>query len=309
MKQTERLNIEINKLRNNNGMDTSNTNKSTNDDVDDVNVADISHANAHDSNDVDPKGAELSPSEADLNDDSNKVKGSTSRTNRKSKLPLPLRSAESLRAELEADALVRNMKEQLGLEKLEHARQIKEHEVMIDKLRSENRQLIERHRFGGMEYDKAIKDVTTAVAAERREHEKETRDLRDKLAWYAENQDLLDKAEDEKSQLRRTLLSLRKELMRLKKAGIDSSDDAHMQALLDASDAGAGGDTSFSSNNNNLSATSGKRTRQYNRNPADIKRIKDLEKTVEDLQECLQKGILIVYRISSERQKYRNRWK
>ena len=176
------------------------------------------------------------------------------------------RSAAVLQQELEAAALVRNMKERLGEEKAAFALREKELKTTIEKLRGENRQLITEHRFGTAGDRRAMEDVAAAVAEERRGYAKEMSELRSKLAWYAENQDLLDKGEDEKKHLRETLLALRKELRRVKCGGGGGTDEDPDASLVTV----------------RARATTA-------RHPGDIKRIKELETTVKDLQDSLQK--------------------
>ncbi len=126
----------------------------------------------------------------------------------------PRRSGEVLRAELDADVTVRALRERVAIAESNAGAREKELQVSIDKLRRENRELIEASA-------RLRKQVLAEVAGDIQQQEtsrqrlvSEIEELKVRLVWYVENQELLEAGENVKESLRRQVGALKRELRR-----------------------------------------------------------------------------------------------
>jgi len=203
--------------------------------------------------------------------------------------PAVRRSAEALRQELDADATIRALKERLAMAEAGAGQREKDLQMTIDKLRKENRELaatsarVPSKVFSGADEDH------DALAVEVKRLEGEVTTLRGKLAWYAENQSLLAGLEKDKAEAQAAASALKREL---RKKGVDGRT---IEGIVRQAQAGSdssspteegGADSSMFS-----SATKGASARAHGsgRSQADIRKIKELEEAVSELQECLRK--------------------
>lgn len=177
-----------------------------------------------------------------------------------------------LRNELDTDATIRALRERVAVAESTAGIREKELQQTIEKLRVENRELIER--------SKSIRNQVMAELSAQQEnlvHEKkvamdELKELREKLIWYAENQELLEQIESEKQDLSGKLANI-KSCLRTK---YNFSLATINQMMLTTSSATDGptdnailNDTSLLDHDTSLGHMNKRR-----RSPADIKRIK-----------------------------------
>ena len=204
--------------------------------------------------------------------------------------PAVRRSAEALRQELDADATIRALKERLAMAEAGAGQREKDLQLTIDKLRKENRELaatsarVPSKVFGGADEDH------DALAVEVRRLEGEVTTLRSKLAWYAENQSLLEGLEKDKAEAQAAAAALKRELRR---KGVDGRT---IEGIVRQAQAGSdssspteegGADSSMFSSATKAGASA--RSHGSSRSQADIRKIKELEEAVSELQECLRK--------------------
>ena len=106
------------------------------------------------------------------------------------------KSADVLREELEKDALIRNLRERVAEAEAGAGVREKELQAAIERLRADNRQLtVELHRMSSSVFASEASAVA-AVEEDRRRCREELEACRAKLLWYAENQELIDKGND-----------------------------------------------------------------------------------------------------------------
>ena len=187
------------------------------------------------------------------------------------------KSVDQFRAELDADAAVRALRERLAIAEAGAGIREKELQLTIDKLRSDYRQLITENNY--LTNAKVSGSYTEQQVIDQlnRSHKEEIDQLHEKLAWYAENQQIIEDVVRVKVELNSTISLLKKEL---KKRGVSAND---MKQILETTAAANKDDTNNETTTTSTSKSSSKR------NPADIKKIKDLEKTIAELQESLLK--------------------
>jgi len=240
------------------------------------------------------------------------------------------KSAEALRAELDREGELRQQVIEVQAEA--NARE-KEFQLTINKLRADNKNLASQ--VGNIPLDIVTSEVavTRALEAERTKHDREVDSLNKKLAWYAENQELLDKSATELAELRALVTICKRELKNagtvewktIKQeasvargdvlldssafAAADAEEDAASDNELDCStsmlpmetvakgktkgrfgpSATGTGSASSDATGKKKGVSGGTSLMQMKRSPADIKRIKELEGALKDLQETIRK--------------------
>ena len=200
------------------------------------------------------------------------------------------KSADALRAELNADATIRALKERVAVAEAGAGAREKEMQLTIDKLRRDNRALaassaqVSEGIFSGQNSEKQ------ALDQQQKKHLDEVGDLRGKLAWYVENQVLIEDAMKQKADASAVAAVLKKELRR---RGMDNKAIAVLLSATSNTVSGYGRPIDQDLDNSMASATTANNTNRSHigggssRNPADIKKIKDLEASLAELQECL----------------------
>ena len=183
--------------------------------------------------------------------------------------------------------------------------------MTIEKLRKENRTLAAsavRMSEGAFSGSAGYQTEQREAEALRRAHAEEVRGLREKLAWSAENQQLLEAAEDVKAALRGAVEALKRELRKrgAPPAAISAClaranegvypNPSHAHGY--GEEAGEDGennpnllDVSLASNSTHRQTTASSRQPgaglnkpKYARHPGDVKKIMELEATLADLQ-------------------------
>jgi hypothetical protein len=196
------------------------------------------------------------------------------------------RSAETLREELDKDAHIFSLKEQLA--QAESGKGVREKELQqtIERLRNDNRDLQAKAQQSAQSLLNIQKEDAEQHMIEMKGLKDEINGLKAKLVWYAENQSLIDTVESDNKLNQNIVNVLKKEL---KKKGMDmrsinalclaAQDLPNLAAHLDDDS-----DVSLLS-----SVTPGTGKVSNKRSASDIKRIKELEEVVRDLQDSLHK--------------------
>lgn len=140
------------------------------------------------------------------------------------------KSADALRAELTMEATARALRSELELNEAMFKDREKELKGTIEKLRAENKELIDSASKAAMSAIAQSSAAQTEGEVVRKKMEGELQGLRSRLNWYIENQELLEHAEQEKQKLRTAVSSLKQELVN---AGYDTRTVAAL-ALMDA---------------------------------------------------------------------------
>ena len=184
--------------------------------------------------------------------------------------------------------------------------------MTIEKLRKENRTLAAsavRMSEGAFSGSAGYQTEQREAEALRKAHAEEVRGLREKLAWYAENQQLLEAAEDVKVALRGAVEALKRELRKrgappaaisacLARAneGVYPSpahgygndemgeDSENHPNLLDVSLASTSTHRQTATSRQPGGSSAGVNKPKYARHPGDVKKIMELEATLADLQ-------------------------
>jgi protein QN1 len=193
-------------------------------------------------------------------------------------------AAQDLRSRLDADKALRAAQQQLLDLRVDHAARVATLKAELDAARAATQVAAAP---GSTAAAAAPRDAQDAVAALRRElaearaeHQGEAKALRSKLAWYVENQELLS-ANDQ------TIQTLRARVRELESGGDgaagsgadnheehrhahDAKENGHRTPNAKASPPGGGGRPRASL-------------------PGDLKRIRELERTVKELEEALRK--------------------
>jgi hypothetical protein len=212
------------------------------------------------------------------------------------------RSAETLREELDAAAAIFNLKEQLAQAESGSGVREKELQKTIERLRQDLRD-VQAENAGN-----SAKTVA-ALSAEKAEQEsrasglmQEISNLKKKLVWYAENQALIDEVEKGNAEMRAVEAALRKELRRrgmdtpqiqaLCTLAMDHRGRAEPPSLASPSD--YGDEDSIMSGFGSRATTSRRggnssNTGSGHRSQTDVRRIKELESLVEELQDSLRR--------------------
>jgi len=201
------------------------------------------------------------------------------------------RSADMFREELNKDAAIFALKERLGEAESRMGHREKELQKTIDRLRKDNQELARdassantKALHGHMD---VLKDKEKRVEA----LQEQNQGLRSKLEWYAENQTLIEASERDRKELRLQIAALLKEL---RKRGMDKTS---VHTLMSTASSPSSKHTTPDKANNgdsddenlaDTTAISGS-ARSSRRAHADVKKIKELEETVIDLQDSLRK--------------------
>ena len=202
------------------------------------------------------------------------------------------RSADVLREELNKDSAIFALKERLGEAESRMGHREKELQKTIDRLRRDNQELAgeassanKKTLHGHMD---ALKDKEKQVDA----LQEQNQGLRSKLEWYAENQTLIEVSEKDRKELRYQVTALQKELRRrgMEKTAVQTllSAACNSPSSKHTTPEKAGAGDSDDENLADTTAVSGS-ARSSRRAHADVKKIKELEETVFDLQESLRK--------------------
>lgn len=180
------------------------------------------------------------------------------------------KSADALRAELNTDATIRALRERLAIAESGAGMREKELQTTIDKLRADYRQLATESAFISRNVTAYQAGEQQTIDDERKKHSEEINELRSKLAWYAENQELIENSENTIVDLKASVATLKTEL---KRRGVDSKT---INALLDPSrNKSQADDEKEADADISMFSTTGKTNAgKTTRNPADIKKIK-----------------------------------
>jgi hypothetical protein len=196
------------------------------------------------------------------------------------------KSADILRAELSNDAQIRMLRERLAVAESGAGLREKDLQLTIIKLREENRNLLTQSNY--MRNSVSNQNETNSIhhEIELKKYDNQIQELKTKLAWYAENQELIDDADKGKSLLHSTINLLKTELRRrgmnerlivnLIEGNHSDFMQQHKLNYIDEIELDTTTTTTTSRSTNK-------------RSPSDIKKIKELEKTIIDLQDSLRK--------------------
>lgn len=143
---------------------------------------------------------------------------------------LPQKTAEVLRAELQHDATVRQLKERLAEAEAGSGQRERAMQATIEKLRKENRELAALAAASAAGAHNGNKGNTGGrgdsdflhMQSDNSTLQAEVSQLKSKLSWYIQNQKLIDTAEEERQQWQAVAAALQKEL--LGKKGVDRRD-------------------------------------------------------------------------------------
>ena len=132
-------------------------------------------------------------------------------------IPTSKKTSEALRMELQMDSTIRALKEQLAEAQGGLGDRERDLQVVIEKLRKENGELaaattaanaaLANHRMSAQEND------YLQLQTENRTYVDEISHLKRKLAWFAQNQKLLDASDEESRASRAAVTALRRELL------------------------------------------------------------------------------------------------
>ena len=200
------------------------------------------------------------------------------------------KSADALRAELEIDGTIRALRERLGDAEAGAGVREKELTITIEKLRADYRQLVTEMNNKNnnskqlqVQKEHTIEDIKAV-------HQSEVKELKTKLAWFSENQELIEQSESARNMLNEKVNLLKKELRR---RGMDLKAINALLAVADPHNTVSDVHDHVESSNNVTSGsgniTGSSKAKYGSRNPGDIKKIKELEKTISELQESILK--------------------
>jgi len=128
-------------------------------------------------------------------------------------IPTSKKTAETLRMELQMDATIRALKEQLREAESGMGERERDLQVTIEKLRRDNRELaaiaanVNLQQIQPQDSDYLQLQTENSVARE------EIASLKQRVEWYVQNQELLDSAEEENQRYRQVIAALKKELV------------------------------------------------------------------------------------------------
>jgi hypothetical protein len=214
------------------------------------------------------------------------------------------KSAETLRAELDKDSFIRSLRERAAIAEAGAGVREKEMQQTIEKLRKTNRQLAATSvnmTVNALEGNNAeeMKELNLV----HRKYSDEINSLKEKLAWYAENQQLLEESENNKEALKTVIHILKTEL---KKKGVSTDKIQYLTLSVPGINLGSlaecigmdYGEGSQDSDRGDISkgdisvspnSKIAVQKPKYQRNPGDVKKIKELEILLIDLQESIRK--------------------
>ncbi len=122
------------------------------------------------------------------------------------------RSSQLLQKELDYDSTIRNLKDKFFEEKKEYVSNIKEMQLTIEKLRKENKDLASSLTNMPFNNNNLLLLENEKFNLEKKKLTEEVLLLRNKLQWFAENQELIDDANSEKIELKKTINELKSQL-------------------------------------------------------------------------------------------------
>ena len=182
------------------------------------------------------------------------------------------------------------MRERLGDAEAGAGVREKELTITIEKLRADYRQLVTEMNNKNnnskqlqVQKEHTIEDIKAV-------HQSEVKELKTKLAWFSENQELIEQSESARNMLNEKVNLLKKELRR---RGMDLKAINTLLAVADPHNTVSDAHDHVESSNNVTSGsgniTGSSKAKYGSRNPGDIKKIKELEKTISELQESILK--------------------
>jgi hypothetical protein len=128
-------------------------------------------------------------------------------------IPTSKKTAETLRMELQMDATIRSLKEQLREAESGMGERERDLQVTIEKLRRDNRELaaiaanVNLQQIQPQDSDYLQLQTENSVCRE------EISALKQRVEWYVQNQKLLDSADEETHQYRQVVFALKRELV------------------------------------------------------------------------------------------------
>ena len=210
------------------------------------------------------------------------------------------RSAETLREELDTAATIFNLKEQLAAAESHRGMREKELEKTIERLRSDVRDMQAEQAGTTAKNMAALNAEKTEQESKARGLEAEIASLKRKLVWYAENQALIDDSERQVAELSSVQAALKRELRKrgmetfqiqaLVSLALDHQGNTEPPSLSPSDYYEDSMMSGFASRTESrIGAGRGGGKQQQHRSNADIKRIKELEGVVEELQDSLRR--------------------
>ena len=194
------------------------------------------------------------------------------------------KTADTIRMELQMDATIRSLKDQLKeAESGMHERE-RDLQVTIEKLRKQNRELAAAAANVDLQKIQPQDSDFLQLQTENNVFREKVAYLQERIEWYGENQKLLDRAEEETQQYRQAIAALKRELVQQGYEGraVDRIISAHRVTQM--SDTGV--EESPNSNSSAMDrsgwqgpASSNKTPTKGGRSAADIKKIKYVPKT------------------------------
>lgn len=181
----------------------------------------------------------------------------------------------ALEARLHAEAYALSLQEQLDAARIAH--QEKENELKLDLDRVKKAKVDLECKYGGIDLRKIqeesqqLKNQQAEMHRRKKEYEHSMAAIQKKLDWYVENQRLLDEQDAELRTLKDERTRLTAEIQVLR-----SKSEQHRRKSL-------GNVTPIAS------PLKGSARQAYNRSPADIRRIQELESRLNDLEEAMRR--------------------
>lgn len=194
------------------------------------------------------------------------------------------KTAEQLRTELELDAKVRHLQEKLASLQKDGSDRERQLQNQLEKLRRENQDLQKANK------ELANKSVEQ-LEAEVKLHQEENQRLREKMKWFLDNQRLLEEVDQETAKQRKFINFLKEELVKkgVLPQAIKTLTEKFHRTFKDDHAVESDVRQSHVLNQTADSAKSVGLKHPSHRSFADIKRIRELENTVRDLQEAIAK--------------------
>lgn len=199
-------------------------------------------------------------------------------------VPTSRKTAETLRMELQMDATIRALKEQLADAESGRSERERDLQVTIEKLRRDNRELAAKAANVTLQQITPQDSDFLQLQTENRVFAEKVATQQHRLEWYAQNQKLLDIADDEVQQSRQAVATLKRELVQrgLEAKAVDRLIGSSPQGPTkmaanspDQDEAVAAGNNSGAEDRSLMSGAGGKgRVQSSGRSFADIKKIK-----------------------------------
>lgn len=192
-------------------------------------------------------------------------------------VPTSRKTAETLRMELQMDATIRALKEQLADAESGRSERERDLQVTIEKLRRDNRELAAKAANVTLQQIVPQDSDYLQLQTENRVFADKVAAQQQRLEWYAQNQKLLDAAEEEVQQCRQTIAVLKRELVQrgLEPKTVDRLIHSASAAETEDQIGGGGGGGTSMMDRSVVSTPNGKgRVHSSGRSFADIKKIK-----------------------------------